>query len=144
MSEEKVSYSPANADLRQPSESQAGGPPLIVFVGLASLGLLALIVVIYLFAGNPNGLGTPGAVPAEGATAPAEGATAPAEEAAPTEAAPMPEAAPTEAAPMPEAAPTEAAPMPEATPAEGAMAENVIASSNFEMMSAGAGTTSAL
>jgi hypothetical protein len=56
----------------------------------------------------------------------------------------MPEAAPTEAAPMPEAAPTEAAPMPEATPAEGAMAENIIASSNFEMMSAGAGTTSAL
>ncbi len=121
MSEEKGSYSPANADLRQPSESQAGGPPLIVFVGLASLGLLALIVVIYLFAGDPNGLGTPGAAPAEGATAPAEGATAPAEGAAPTpEAAPMQEAAPTEAAPMPEAAPTEAAPMPEAAPTEGA------------------------
>jgi|GEM_PF-5060544 len=142
MSEEKVSYSPANADLRQPSESQAGGPPLIVFVGLASLGLLALIVVIYLFAGDPNGVGTPGAAPAEGATAPAEGATAPTEGAAPTpEAAPMPEAAPTEgSAPAPEAAPTEgSAPMPEATPAEGATAENVIVSSNFETVPQGSG-----
>ncbi len=112
MSEDQGSYTPANIDLRQSSESQAGGPPLIVFVGLASIGLMALIVVIFLFAGDPNGLGTRGAVPADMTAMPTEGA-APMPEAAPTEgAAPMPEATP-----MPEAAPTEgAAPMPEATP----------------------------
>jgi hypothetical protein len=116
MSEDQGSYAPANIDLRQPSERQAGGPPLIVFVGLASIGLLALIVVIYLFAGDPNGLGTPGAVPVDMTAMPTEGAApAPTEGAAPMpEATPMPEAAPTEgAAPMPEATP-----MPEAAPTE--------------------------
>lgn len=50
-------YSPASASLRQPADQRAG-PSLTVMVGLAAVVFVAMMVVIFLFAGNPNGIGS--------------------------------------------------------------------------------------
>lgn len=65
-------YSPAGAGVRQSSEQQAGGPPLIVFIGLAAIAGLALIVVIFMFAGRAEGVGR--GTPEQGIKVPGAGA----------------------------------------------------------------------
>ncbi len=50
------SYSPAGASLRQSSDQRAG-PALTLIVGLAAVVFVALIVTIFFFAGDVNGLG---------------------------------------------------------------------------------------
>jgi|GEM_PF-5363013 len=50
------SYSPAGVSLRQSSDQRAG-PSLTLIIGLAAVVFVALIVTIFFFAGDANGIG---------------------------------------------------------------------------------------
>lgn len=58
MSEHEGTFSPTTKNfsgLNSPSESRAG-PPLTIMIGLAVVAGIGLIIAIFLFAGNPEGL----------------------------------------------------------------------------------------